>query len=204
VGDIAAARAIISQRKVAVLVDPAADCRHALEPALLVDAILAKRNLGTSIGDAPAVVALGPGFTAGKDVDAVIETMRGHTLGRVIYQGEAIPNTGIPGEIGGRGAERVIRAPREGVFMATATIGDIVEAGQVVGNVEGEFVTAAIPGVLRGLLRSGIRVTKGFKTGDVDPRAAPENCFTVSDKALAVGGGVLEAACLLLGGVRFA
>jgi xanthine dehydrogenase accessory factor len=203
VADPDLAREVVSRGRVAVLIDPEARCREVLSPLLVVDAILAKRNLGTSIEDAPAVVALGPGFCAGVDAHAVVETMRGHTLGRVIYQGEAIPNTGVPGEIGGRGAERVIRAPRAGVFVATASIGDMVESGQTVGTVEGEPVVAAISGVLRGLLRTGIGVTKGFKTGDVDPRAAPEHCLTVSDKALAVAGGVLEAACHLLGGVRF-
>jgi xanthine dehydrogenase accessory factor len=196
------ALAAVDGGKLVVLVDPRAAVVGALKPPLVVDAIIAKRNLGTRKDDAPAVVALGPGFTAGVDCHAVIETMRGHTLGRVLYQGEAIPNTGIPGEIGGKGAERVIRAPRAGVFLAARDIGDQVKAGDVVGHVEGEPVRALIDGVLRGLLRSGTAVTPGFKTGDVDPRAEREHCFTASDKALAVGGGVLEAAGALLGGFR--
>lgn len=194
---------ILSGGKLPVLVDPEAACRAWLDPDLLVDAIIAKRNLGTSPADAPAVVALGPGFVAGRDCHAVIETMRGHTLGRVIWEGEAIPNTGVPGEVGGKAAERVLRAPGAGIFKAHAKIGDMVTSGQVVGYVDDLPLTSSIDGVLRGLLRSGLEVSPGFKTGDVDPRAAREHCFTVSDKALAIGGGVLEAACALLGGVRF-
>jgi xanthine dehydrogenase accessory factor len=196
------ALAAVDGGRLAVMVDPEASVVGALNPPLVVDAIIAKRNLGTRKDDAAAVVALGPGFTAGVDCHAVIETMRGHTLGRVLYEGRAIPNTGIPGEIGGKGAERVIRAPRAGVFQATHAIGDQVEAGEIVGHVEDEPVRALIGGVLRGLLRSGTSVTPGFKTGDVDPRAAREHCFTASDKALAVAGGVLEAAGALLGGFR--
>jgi xanthine dehydrogenase accessory factor len=196
----AEARAACEDGKVAVVVDPAAHIVKELRPELVVDAIIAKRNLGTSKTDAPAVVALGPGFVAGVDCHAVVETMRGHTLGRVLFEGAAIPNTGIPGEIGGKGAERVIRAPRKGVFAATRSIGDQVRAGDAVGLVDGVPVLALIDGILRGLLRSGTRVTPGFKTGDVDPRADREHCFTASDKALAVGGGVLEAAGALLGG----
>lgn len=198
------ARSALDSGHLAVIVDPEAAVVEDMQPLLLVDAIIAKHNLGTRIYDAPAVIALGPGFVAGVDAHAVVETMRGHTLGRVIYQGEAFPNTGIPGEIGGKGAERVIRAPREGVFIATKEIGDRVKAGDAVGMVEGEPVLALIDGVLRGLLRSGLWVRPGFKTGDVDPRAARDHCFTASDKALAVGGGVLEAACQLLGGAHFA
>jgi xanthine dehydrogenase accessory factor len=201
-GEPAEALAVVGTGRVAVLVDPEGTVVPALRPPLLVDAIIAKRNVGTAISDAPAVVALGPGFTAGVDCHAVVETMRGHTLGRVLYEGEAIPNTGIPGEIGGKGAERVIRAPRAGVFEAVRNIGDYVAAGEPVGYVDGEPVRANIEGVLRGLLRSGLAVTPGFKTGDVDPRAEREHCFTASDKALAVGGGVLEAAGALLGGFR--
>ena len=204
VQNAAEALAAVADGLVAVVVDPEARIVGGLMPPLLVDAIIGKRNLGTRLADAPAVVALGPGFVAGLDCHAVVETMRGHTLGRVLYEGAAIPNTGIPGEIGGKGAERVIRSHREGVFQATRAIGDQVAAGDVVGTVEGEPVRALIDGVLRGLLRSGLQVTPGFKTGDVDPRAAREHCFTVSDKALAVAGGVLEAAGALLGGYRIA
>ena len=178
--------------------------RLRIRPALLVDAIVAKRNLGTRIDDAWAVVALGPGFVAGRDVHAVVETMRGHTLGRVIYEGQALPNTGIPGDVGGLTEERVLRAPGAGVFRGAREIGDRVSRGEVVGHVADLPVTARLDGLLRGLLRSGLEVTAGCKVGDVDPQVERDHCFTVSDKALAIAGGVLEAACALLGGVRFA
>ncbi len=205
VSDARQAQAEIGAGRVAVLVDPDARVRHDVSPLLLVDAIIAKRNLGTTKEHAPVVVALGPGFVAGKDVHAVVETMRGHSLGRVLYEGEALPNTGVPGEVGGKGAERVLRAPGGGGGgpPPPRRIGDTVVRGDVVGLVDGREVVASIDGVLRGLVREGLEVTEGFKVGDVDPRATREHCFTVSDKALAVAGGVLEAACFLLGGVRF-
>jgi xanthine dehydrogenase accessory factor len=203
-GDPDGARRLLARGVIAVIVDPQADSRHWLRPDLLVDALVAKRNLGTRITDAPAVVALGPGFVAGEDAHAVIETQRGHTLGRVITAGAALPNTGVPGDVGGRGAERVLRSPRAGVFEAAAAIGDAVRTGQAVGSVAGVPVASRLDGVLRGVLASGIEVPAGFKVGDVDPRGDREACFLVSDKALAVAGGVLEAACALLGGVRFA
>lgn len=202
VDSAAAARAAFSRGMVAVLVDPEAAVARESHPTLLVDAIVAKRNLGTRLTDAPAVVALGPGFRAGVDVHAVIETNRGHDLGRVLWEGEAAPNTGVPGEIGGHGAERVLRAPRAGAFTGLREIGERVEPGDVVGEVDGEPVLTTIGGVLRGVLRTGLPVTPDFKVGDVDPRAAREHCFTVSDKALAVAGGVLEAAGVVLGGFR--
>lgn len=198
--DAEEAVAVTAGGRVAVAIDPSAQLVGVLRPLLLVDAILAKRNLGTRITDARAVVALGPGFSAGRDCHAVVETMRGHTLGRVIYDGEALPNTGIPGEVGGFGAERVLRAPRAGVFRARRTIGDRVSPGEVVADVEGVPVESAIAGVLRGILRDGLYVTPGFKVGDVDARAAREHCFTVSDKSLSIAGGVLEAAGTLFGG----
>ena len=176
-----------------VLVDPDCACRAALKPGALVDAILAKRSLGTAITDAPIVVGVGPGFTAGVDCHAVVETMRGHTLGRVIYDGPALPNTNIPGLIGGFAGERVLRAPADGVFTGTRRIGDHVKAGETVGTVAGIPMTATIDGVLRGLIADGVTVTRGLKSGDVDPRGKAEYCRTASDKALAVGGGVLEA-----------
>lgn len=197
-----ALRATASGR-IPVIVDPSADSVPALRPLLLVDAVLAKRNLGTTVTDAPAVVALGPGFVAGRDAHAVVETMRGHTLGRVITQGAALPNTGVPGEVGGHAAERVLRAPAAGVFRGVLRIGDQVRAGDVAGHVDDRPVPSRLDGVLRGLLHDGLEVTEGFKLGDVDPRAERAHCFTVSDKALAIAGGVLEAACALLGGVRF-
>ena len=182
-----------------MLADPGCACREALAPDALVDAILAKRNLGTRITDAPVVVGVGPGFTAGEDCHAVIETMRGHTLGRVIYSGSAIPNTNVPGLIGGFAGERVLRAPADGAFRSVRRIGDLVKAGDVAGYVSGEPMVCTIDGVLRGLIAGGIPVRKGMKSGDVDPRGNVKNCYTVSDKATAVGGGVLEAILHLSG-----
>lgn len=196
-----AIRTAFERDAVAVLVDPEALVALAMHPLLLVDAIIAKKNLGTAMNDAPAVVALGPGFRAGFDVHAVVETMRGHDLGRVIWEGEALPNTGVPGEIGGYGAERVLRAPMAGTFTGLRQIGDRVEPGDLVAEVDGEPVRSSIAGVLRGVLRSGLPVTPGFKVADVDPRAKPEHCVSISDKALAIAGGVLEAAGVLLGGL---
>ena len=184
---------ILGQGRIPVLVDPDCACRDALKPDALVDAILAKRNLGTAITDAPIVVGVGPGFTAGTDCHAVVDSMRGHTLGRAIYDGSALPNTNIPGLICGFAGERVLRAPADGVFTGTRKIGDHVKAGETVGAVAGVPMTATIDGVLRGLLADGVAVKKGLKSGDVDPRGKAEYCRSVSDKALAVGGGVLEA-----------
>lgn len=168
----------------------------------LVDAILAKRNLGTKIDDAPVVVGIGPGFTAGEDCHAVVETMRGHTLGRVIYRGSALPNTNIPGLIGGYAGERVLRAPADGIFCQKLEIGAVVRAGDIAGEVDGELMKCTIDGVLRGILADGTPAFKGMKSGDVDPRCKPEYCTTASDKALAVGGGVLEAVLNLSGALR--
>lgn len=176
-----------------VLPDPNCACRLTLHPDVLVDAILAKRNLGTALSDASTVIGVGPGFTAGVDCHAVVETMRGHTLGRVYYTGSALPNTNVPGLIGGFAGERVLRSPCDGVFSPTKEIGDIVQEGDAVGFVNGEPVKATIGGVLRGLLPEGIPVHRGMKSGDVDPRYCVDNCYTVSDKSLAVSGGVLEA-----------
>ena len=176
-----------------VLVDPDGAIGRSLGPDVLVDATLSKRNVGTRLSDAPIVIALGPGFKAGVDAHAVVETNRGHDLGRVILEGEAAPDTGVPGLIAGAGPERVLRAPRDGRFLTTRAIGDRVEPGDVVGSVEGAPVVAAIGGILRGLLRSGLRVEAGVKLGDVDPRGIRGHCFTISDKALAIAGGVLEA-----------
>ncbi len=200
-GPEAAGRAL-SEGRVALMIDPTAEVALGMSPALLVDAVIAKRNTGTRITDAPAVVALGPGFSAGVDCHAVVETMRGHDLGRVIWRGEAAPNTGIPGEIGGAGAERVLRAPGPGRFTAARCIGDVVAPGDVVGHVGDAPVVTTISGVLRGLLHDGLEVTEGFKVADVDPRADPSHCLTVSDKALSVAGGVVEAAGVLLGGFQ--
>lgn len=191
--DCAAAEQIMAQGDIPVLADPQCDCRMMLRPDALVDAILAKRNLGTSIANAPVVIGIGPGFTAGRDCHAVVETMRGHTLGRVIYQGSALPNTNIPGLIGGYAGERVLRAPDDGIFHTVLEIGAQVKSGDVAGTVNGHPMCCTIDGVLRGLLADGTPVHKGMKSGDVDPRCKAEYCYTASDKALAVGGGVLEA-----------
>ncbi len=179
--------------QIPVLVDPDCSCISVLKPDALVDAVLAKRNLGTAITDAPVVVGVGPGFTAGVDCHAVVETMRGHTLGRVYYEGSPLPNTNIPGLIGGFAGERVLRAPADGVFTGTRRIGDRVESGDTVGFVAGVPMQATISGVLRGLLADGVTVRKGMKSGDVDPRGDAGYCALASDKALSVGGGVLEA-----------
>ena len=179
--------------KVAVLVDPEGTCVPALRPDGVVDAILAKHNLGTARTDAPAVVGVGPGFTPGADCHAAVETQRGHDLGRVLWDRSPVPNTGIPGDIGGYTVERLLRAPAEGRFVPLAAIGDTVEAGQVVGKVGDAPMRARIAGVVRGLLPEGTPVFAGMKAGDVDPRCRREHCFSVSDKARAVGGGVLEA-----------
>ena len=195
------ARTILEAGSIPVLVDPCAEAIPHLRPAVVVDAILAKRNLGTRIDDAEVVVGLGPGFTAGVDCHAVIETSRGHDLGRVILEGAAKPDTGVPGPIGGYTTERLLRAPKSGVFTSIARIGDEVRAGEAVARVDGEEVRSAIDGVLRGLLRDGIEVSAGFKVGDVDPRAEPAHCRTISDKSRAIGGGALEAIMMFLFGV---
>ena len=198
----AEAKKLLREGSLPVLADPECACREELAPDALVDAILAKRNLGTKIDDAPIVVGVGPGFTAGEDCHAVIETMRGHTLGRVIYRGSAIPNTNIPGLIGGFAGERVLRAPADGVFHRKLEIGARVEPGDVAGEAAGLPMRCMIGGVLRGILPEGTQVHKGMKSGDVDPRGQVENCYTASDKALAVGGGVLEAILHLSGILR--
>ena len=199
----AAARAAAEAGVVAVLADPEAACARELSPHALVDAILAKRNLGTTRDMAPVVVGVGPGFTAPVDCDAAVETMRGHYLGRVYYEGSPLPNTAVPGLIGGYAGERVMRALADGVFEPCVEIGAEVRAGDVCATVAGEPMRATIDGVVRGLLQAGVRVTAGMKSGDVDPRCRPEYIRTVSDKASAVGGGVLEA-ILALSGERVA
>ena len=178
--------------KVAVLVDPEGACVPALKPDGVVDAILAKRNLGTARTDAPAVVGVGPGFTPGADCHAAVETQRGHDLGRVLWDHPPAPNTGIPGDIGGYTVERLLRAPAAGTFVPLAAIGDRVEAGQPVAEVAGEVARARLTGVVRGMLPAGLAVTRGMKAGDIDPRCEARHCFTVSDKARAIAGGVLE------------
>ena len=192
------------EEKVPVLVDPEGESIRLLKPKVVVDAILAKKNLGTKKDMAPLTIGLGPGFTAGEDVDVVIETKRGHNLGRIIRQGSAYPNTGIPGIIGGYGAERVIHAPAAGILKNRRKIGDIVEAGETIAQIrtaDGAMisVTTQITGILRGLLRSSYPVTPGFKVADIDPRKEElSNCFLISDKARCIAGSVLELVCAQL------
>mgnify|MGYP005864828823 CR=1 FL=1 len=191
-----------------LLVDPEGASIAALKPWAVVDAILAKKNLGTNRRMARHTVALGPGFTAGVDVDLVIESMRGHNLARILEEGSALPNTGIPGNIGGFTKERVIHAPTEGFIKNIHQIGDVVEAGTEIariyenmdesGNFSGASVAvpATITGIIRGLIREGYHFPKGFKIADIDPREGElKNCFTISDKARSIGGSVLEAVC---------
>ena len=205
VGSVAEARAVLAQAgpgpTVPLLEDPLGATLSELAPLALVDAIIAKRNLGTRIGMAEVVVALGPGFEAGIDADAVVETNRGHDLGRVLLRGSAEANTGVPGLIAGRGRERVLHAPIAGVVSNLKRIGDLVQAGDpllaIIGE-EGRVEQAAtIDGMVRGLIRPGYQAHKGLKVADVDPRGHREHCFTVSDKGLAIAGGVLEAILML-------
>ena len=193
------ALAILEAGVIPVLADPQGACIPVLGPGAVVDAILAKRNLGTRITDAPVVVGVGPGFTAGEDCHAVVETMRGHYLGRALYQGSAQPNTGIPGLIGGFAGERVLRAPADGVFHQLLDIGAQVKTGDAAGEVDGVPMRCTLDGVLRGILPEGTPVHRGMKSGDIDPRCKIEHCCCASDKALAVGGGVLEALLCLSG-----
>ena len=186
------AEALLAQGLIPVLADPDCTCRTRLRPDALVDAILAKRNLGTKMDDAPIVVGIGPGFTAGEDCHAVVETMRGHDLGRLLTEGGAIPNTGVPGEIGGYTRERIIRAPARGIFEPLARIGQPVTKGTPVARVGGAVACAELTGIVRGMLPAGLTVEEGMKAGDIDPRCQARHCFTVSDKARAIGGGVLE------------
>ena len=197
-----AALDILKTKDIPVLPDPSGACIPALRPDAVVDAILAKKNLGTKITDAPAVIGVGPGFTAGVDCHAVVETMRGHYLGRVIREGSAIPNTGIPGLIGGFAGERVLRAPADGVFHQLLDIGAQVKMGDVAATVDGQPMVCTLDGVLRGILADGTPVFKGMKAGDIDPRCEIEHCYCASDKALAVGGGVLEAVLDLTGALK--
>ncbi len=163
------------------------------DPGVVIDAILAKRNLGTTRDEAPLVIALGPGFEAGKDCHAAIETDRGHDLGRIIVSGRTAPNTGVPGNIAGHTDTRVLRAPVAGVFETDKCIGDPITTGAVVGQVAGHPVAARVDGVLRGLIRAGTEIPAGLKVGDIDPRGVSESCYTISDKARAIAGSALEA-----------
>jgi len=188
------ARQVLEEGKIAVIVDPEAEIRKEFRPDVLVDAILAKRNTGTSRTDAPYVIGLGPGFTAGKDVHAVIETMRGTTLADIIYDGQPIPNTGVPGYVGGYALERLIRASGTGRMEPKAQIGDIVRKGQLLAVTGGEPVYSQLDGVIRGMLQEGVQVKKGLKIGDVDPRKDKTLCYLISDKANKIGSSVVKAA----------
>ena len=192
-----------SEDCVPVLIDPAGDAIRILHPAVLIDAIIAKKNLGTTRDMAPFTVALGPGFVAGKDVDCVVETARGHNLARLIYRGSAAPNTGIPGNIEGFTSERVVHSPCSGTFRSVKKIGDIVAKGDVIADVGGMPVFATIDGMIRGLLHDGLDVPEHFKIADIDPRGGRADYLTCSDKARALGGAVLEAVMNYLSG-RFA
>lgn len=192
--DLAEAKAILQAGNIPVLCDPQAEVLKNWKPYVLIDAILAKKNLGTTLAMADTVIALGPGFTAGIDAHMVIETQRGHNLGRVLTEGCAAKNTGVPGIIAGVGKERVIHAPATGILYNQSKIGDIVQKGQVLATIDDTAVYASIDGVLRGLLREGYPVTKGFKIADIDPRISEQkNCYTISDKARCIAGGVLQA-----------
>jgi xanthine dehydrogenase accessory factor len=192
------AEQLLWEGKLVVLVDSTGESIPKLKPLAVVDAILAKKNLGTKRNMAPITIALGPGFTAGEDVDAVIETKRGHNLGRVLWEGSAAQNTGIPGIIGGYGKERVIHCPAKGILRNVKKVTDTVSKGETIAVVETEDgivpVEATLDGILRGLIRDGYPVNVGFKMADIDPRANEYlNCFTISDKARCIAGGVLEA-----------
>ena len=188
----------LQEGKLTMLVDEEAESIKALNPLCVIDAIIAKKNLGTHKEMAPITIALGPGFNAGKDVDAVIETKRGHFLGKVLYEGSAIPNTGIPGNIQGYAKERVIHASTKGIIKNVKKITDIVKKGDVIAKIinnnEESNVYASMDGLLRGLIRDGYEVSENFKIADIDPRMEEyDNCFTISDKARCIAGGVLEA-----------
>ena len=186
------------KKQIPILIDSKGESIEKVKPQVVVDAILAKKNCGTTIDMAPITIGLGPGFIAGEDVDIVVETMRGHNLGKLIFEGRPMENTGIPGIIKGVGKERVIYSPCKGVIKNISKIGDMVEKNQIIATVNGVEVLATISGVLRGLIRDGYEVPERFKIADIDPREEElANCFTISDKARAVGGAVLEAVLYL-------
>ena len=193
VDDPDAAPSLWRERRLPVYVDPAFEMGGRLKPDVMVDAILAKKNTGSSLSMAPLCIALGPGFEAGKDAHYVIETNRGHFLGRVITAGGAQADTGVPGAVEGVTRDRVLRAPKDGIWKAESEIGRMVDSGERIGEVDGVPVPALVKGVLRGMIHDRIPVKNGMKIGDIDPRGHVEHCFTISEKALAVGGGVLEA-----------
>lgn len=190
------------RNQIPVFVDPEASIREILKPVVIVDAIMAKKNGVTRLTDAPVVIGVGPGFTAGFNVHAVVESNRGHHLGRVIWDGAAETDTGIPASVDGYTASRVLRAPRSGTFNALRAIGDVIATGEPVANVNGELIKAEISGQIRGLLRNGIQVQQGSKAGDIDPRGERGYCDSISDKSRAIAGGVLEAVLHSLGDLK--
>ena len=183
----------IREGNIPIIIDEKAEIIKELRPDVVVDSIIAKKNLGTSIEDAPIVIGVGPGFEAKVDCHLVVETKRGHYLGKVIEEGSAIPNTGVPGNIGGYTKERIIRASSNGKIKPLVAIGGFVKKGDIVAYIDGIEVLAEIDGIVRGMLQEGIEVFKGMKSGDIDPRCEKDHCFTISDKARSIGGGVLEA-----------
>lgn len=194
VSSIEEAKKVMEKKQVAMMVDPKGAIISKIEHVALVDAILAKKNLGTTMDMAPITIGLGPGFCAGKDVHVVVETMRGHNLGRLIYEGMAMPNTGVPGDIKGYSKERVIHSPCAGICHTVKKITDVVEKGEIIAYIDETPVYASMSGLLRGLIQDGYCVTSGFKMADIDPRINEyQNCFTISDKARCIAGGVLEA-----------
>jgi xanthine dehydrogenase accessory factor len=201
-GSVADINAALTEGFVPIVVDPDGKIFRQMQPRILVEATLSKYNSGITMNDAPIVIVLGPGYEAGKDAHAVIETNRGHNLGRVYLQGSAEPNTGVPGMIGGYSGERLLRATSVGRLHGTHQIGDQVRAGEIVAIIESEEdnipIKAKISGILRGLVRDDLLVSAGMKVGDIDPRAVREHCFTISDKSRAVAGGVLEAILYLM------
>ncbi len=184
---------LLKRRVIPVLIDPEGVAIEILKPAILVDAIMAKKNIGTAINNAGLVIGLGPGFTAGKDVHVVIETKRGHNLGCVLYKGSAAEDTGEPAMVNGYGSGRLLRAPEEGIFYPLKAIGELVKSGDQVAYVDNHPIIASIDGMIRGLLYPGLKVVKGLKVGDIDPRGNEVDFKTISDKARSIGGGVLEA-----------
>jgi xanthine dehydrogenase accessory factor len=193
VNDVKTVHAEWQKGNIPLFIDPEARVRATVRPHVVIDAIMAKRHSDTKIIDAPLVIGIGPGFTAGVNAHAVIESNRGYNLGRVIWDGAAEPDTGVPAPVAGHANERVLRAPRSGRFKALRDIGDLVERGEIVAEVDDEPLQAEIPGMVRGMLKSGVAIRAGVKVGDIDPRREREYCYSISDKARAIGGGVLEA-----------
>lgn len=190
---------IWEEKKIPVYIDPEMKILEKLSPDVIIDGILAKKNLGMSKELAPVTIGLGPGFEAGKNVHAVIETNRGHNLGRIIYEGKAAENTGIPGIIQGYGKERVIYASAEGILKTVHDIGDVVQKDEIIAYIGTEPVKASLTGLIRGMIREGSFVKKGLKISDIDPREDQlENCYTISDKARTISGGAVEAVFFLL------